>query len=65
MGRIAARLQAKTAKKAAGPPCQTESGRPMRESEAGFESERREPVKKPGLRAPQVLESHDLRKTTL
>ena len=46
MGRIAARLQAKTAKKAAGPPRQTESGDPMREGEAGFESERLEASEK-------------------
>lgn len=46
MGRIAARLQAKTAKKAAGPPRQTESGDPMREGEAGFKSERREASEK-------------------
>jgi hypothetical protein len=46
MGLVAARLQAKTAKKAAGPPRQTEPGDPMPEGEAGFESERREPVEK-------------------
>jgi hypothetical protein len=46
MGRIAARLQAKTDNKAAGPPLTTEPGDPMREGEAGFESERRELVEK-------------------
>ena len=42
MGRIAARLQAKTAKRTAGPPLKTERGNPIREGEAGLESERLE-----------------------
>ncbi len=46
MGRIAARLQAKTAKRTAGPPLKTERGDPMREGEAGLESERREASEK-------------------
>ncbi len=46
MGRIAARLQAKTAKRAAGPPLKTERGDPMRGGEAGFKSERREASEK-------------------
>ena len=56
MGRIAARLQAKTAKKAAGPPRLTEPGDPMREGEAGFNPSAERESKKSRLQAPQVLE---------
>ena len=46
MGRIAARLQAKTAEIPAGPPRQPEPGDPMREGEAGLGSERGEAIEK-------------------
>ena len=58
MGRIAARLQAKTAKRTRRDrPSKTERGDPMREGEAGLESERLGGKRKnPGLQAPQVFE---------
>ena len=56
MGRIAARLQAKTAKRTAGPPRETELGDPMREGEAGLESECLEANEKFRLQAPQSVE---------
>jgi hypothetical protein len=46
MGPTAARLQAETAKKTAGPPRGTEVGDPAREGEAGVESERGERIEK-------------------
>ena len=60
LGRTAARLQARKVKQApAVPRPRAEAGDPMREGEAGFESERSEPIEKskpePPV-APQLLE---------
>ena len=57
MGRAAARIQAKAAKRAlAGPARPTEAGDPTREGEADVESEHGRQSKKSGVQAPQVLE---------